>query len=126
MAWRRCSIPSIAYPSNALQLPQERPGIGMIGVDPKGRGQFRRAFIWLAVINQHVAENCMGYGIFRVKRYSVLRCRQSQRTMAPRRAQPIRPPEMVAHREPSVSIGEVRVKFDGSFQKRGSGPVAFG
>lgn len=29
-----------------LQLPQERPGIGMIGVDPKGRGQFRRAFIW--------------------------------------------------------------------------------
>lgn len=27
-----------------LQLPQECPGIGVIGVDPKGRAQFRRAF----------------------------------------------------------------------------------
>ena len=84
----------------------------MVGVDLKRRRQFRRPRIWLAIIDQHIAENRMRAGIFRVERHGALGCGKGKRAMGFRGFSPVRPAAKVAHREPGVCIREARIEFD--------------
>src|SRR5919106_3454569 len=48
------------------QLSQEGPGVGMIGIDSQRCRQFRSTFLRASGKDQHIGENRMRHGIFRI------------------------------------------------------------
>src|SRR5918995_1137074 len=125
------SVPNIFHslgrpPLECLQLTPERPSVGLVWVNSKRYGQFRGSLFRPAVIDQHIPENRMRLSIVRVEGYGTLGRCKGARGMVVRGFQPVRPCEMVAHREPSVGLPESGVEFDRFLKVRRSVSIAIG